>query len=402
MFIQGMFVYLRNRKSVINSVFALFCLCYTFIMFGTFMMFISKSSNLAIYWDKFIYLGATFIPAVWYHLIVSFLKIDNRKVLIKINYLICFVFFILSRSHYFIDNLYIYSWGVHSQARFFHHIFIICFTLIVLIGLNDLRIGYSRVVSPLQRNQMKYLSFGIFIVSLTGIGFLAAYNVSIYPLFYQIFGILFTVIIAYAIVRYRLMDVKVAITRTGTFIAVYTLVLGFPFVVAIYLRPWLIDIFRSQWWVAPLGLMAALATFGPFIYIYFDRRAEERLLRDQRRYQETLKQASVGMTRIRDLHRLLDLIAHIVTKTVRISYAAIYLRDAQASQYVLQVSRDKGRISLPSIPSDNFLINWLAKKRDPLVYEEIKRQMEDMHQHEYAQIEEQMRLLTASVIIPSF
>jgi hypothetical protein len=182
---------------------------------------------------------------------------------------------------------------------------------------------------------------------------------------------------SYAIIKYRLMDIKVAITRAGLFIAIYTFVLGIPFAIAIWSKGWLIDKLGPSWWMMPLTLMAALATVGPFIYIYLQRRAEETLLREQRRYQESLKQASVGMTRIRNLRKLLDLITHIVTKTVRISYAAIYLYSEETNEYVLQVSRDKDRTPIPKLNSDNPLISWLIQKREPLIYEEIKRQMED-------------------------
>jgi signal transduction histidine kinase len=153
--------------------------------------------------------------------------------------------------------------------------------------------------------------------------------------------------------------------------------------------------------MSPLILMAALATAGPFIYIYFERRAEKRLLKEQHRYQETLKQASVGMTRIRDLKRLLDLITHIVTRTVRISYAAIYLHNRHSDEYVLQVMRDKGRMPVPTLPPEYPLIAWITAKREPLVYEEIKRLAQDTDNPAYRHLEENMRELTASVIIPS-
>jgi len=168
------------------------------------------------------------------------------------------------------------------------------------------------------------------------------------------------------------------------------------------LRPWLIARLGAYWWTTPLGLMAALATVGPFIYIYIDRKAEEKLLREQLRYQETLKQASVGMTRIRSLKKLLELISHIVTKTVKISYVAIYLYDEQNAEYVLQVMRDKGRSPVLKISASNPLVSWILVRRQPLVYEEVKRQMEDTNDETYKLLEENMRLLTATVIIPSF
>ncbi len=107
------------------------------------------------------------------------------------------------------------------------------------------------------------------------------------------------------------------------------------------------------------------------------------------------------MTRIRNLQKLLNLITHIVTKTVKITYAAIYIYDKNSEAYVLQVSRDKGRESIPRLICDNPLIVWLVAKRRVLVYEEVKRRMQDTNDIIYKQLEENMRLLYASVIIPS-
>ncbi|MFH0826528.1 MAG: ATP-binding protein, partial [Candidatus Omnitrophota bacterium] len=169
-----------------------------------------------------------------------------------------------------------------------------------------------------------------------------------------------------------------------------------------WLKGWLIQAFGPGWWMMPLILMAVLATVGPFIYIYLQKRAEAQLFKEQRRYQQILKQASLGMTRIRNLKRLLDLITHIVTKTVKISYAAIYLYNQDTDECILQVSRDKDRIPIPKLNAENAFIKWLKLKRESIIYEEIKRLMEDTKDPTYVPIEENMRLLTASVIIPSF
>jgi len=252
-----------------------------------------------------------------------------------------------------------------------------------------------------QYNQLKYSFLGFVIYAFSCVDFVTNYGLEIYPLGF-IPVIISLSLFAYTILRYRLMDISVAITRTSIFIAVYALVLGLPFAAAFGFRPWLISIFSVSWWIVPLILMAALATGGPFIYIYIGHKAEEKLLREQRRYQQTLKQASVGMTRIRDLNRLLSLIAHIVTKTVKISYAGIYLYNQENDEYLLQVSRDKGRVPIAKLTSDNPMIKWLKVKHDPLVYEEVKRLADDVGTQSHTQLEESMRMLTAAVVIPSF
>jgi signal transduction histidine kinase len=65
------------------------------------------------------------------------------------------------------------------------------------------------------------------------------------------------------------------------------------------------------------------------------------------------------------------------------------------------VHRDKGRALLIKVNSSNPLVNWLIQKHDPLVYEEIKQQAQDSNDNVYKLLEENMRILTAAVIIPS-
>ena len=108
------------------------------------------------------------------------------------------------------------------------------------------------------------------------------------------------------------------------------------------------------------------------------------------------------MSRVRSLHRLLDLTTHIVTKTVRIAYAGIYLYDKTANEYALAVCRDKGRTPIPKLTPDNLLIQWLLENRKSLVYEEVKHRVEENNHATAKALEEQMRLLTATLVIPCF
>jgi signal transduction histidine kinase len=48
------------------------------------------------------------------------------------------------------------------------------------------------------------------------------------------------------------------------------------------------------------------------------------------------------------------------------------------------------------------LVSWIVSKREPLIYEEIKRLMADTSNVVYRSLEENMRTLSASVIIPCF
>ena len=145
--------------------------------------------------------------------------------------------------------------------------------------------------------------------------------------------------------------------------------------------------------------MGLFATIGPFVYIYLDKKTEERLFREQRRYQNTLKQASLGMSRIRDLDKLLKLVVHIISRSVRISYVGIYLLDKEDSGYNLEASRGKADKSVPNLGSGNLLIQQLISGKGPLFLEEIRTGAQSNSDLESLKME--MTALGATVAVPS-
>jgi two-component system NtrC family sensor kinase len=398
----GLGVFLKNKRSNVNKAFLGITAALAFWSFSTYISWHCppQTQNL---WDNILYYGPSFVPAffLWFILSLS----NDRAFSIKQYIYIFFPPFLLSLLAYFrlmikeSINPWTYTLGIG------YHIFSLYF--VFYMGLCFFKLFQKFVKSSsLQKLQIEY----VLVSTLTATVISLIFNLVLPMIGITRFtklgpslsGFALVSIIAYAIVRYRLMDIKVAITRTGIFVAVYTLVLGLPFVVVFWLKEWLIENFSQNWWALPLGLMAALATVGPFIYIYLNRKAEEKLLREQKRYQNILKQASMGMTRIRNLRKLLNLITHIVTKTVKIEYAGIYLYDQEKAEYVLVVSRDKGSKGVLRLDSQNPLIKWIVLKRVPLIYEEVKRKMQDSHDATYQYLEANMRMLNASVVIPSF
>jgi len=402
--VVGCFVFLKNTRAPVNRTWFVLTLSIGMWSFGYAMTLASSNMQEAMFWNRIVYTGAIFIPSTFLHFVLTLLNLtSHKKKLILTVYIgsIVFLFFIptnlLIKDPVSILNTFRYF----TRAGILYPFYVIFYITLSGYSLYKLFEMKNRF-SGFQRNQIIYVIVASIIGFVGGsTNFALVMGVRIHPIGHPLVA-LYPIIISYAIVRHRLMDIRIAVTRTGIFVVVYSLVLGLPFAVAFWLKDWLIETFRASWWILPLGLMAALATVGPFIYIYLQRKAEDRLLADQRRYQDTLKQASIGMTRIRDLQRLLDLIAHIMTKTVRITYVGIYLFDAGSGEYVLQVSRDKGRLPVPKLASSNPLVNWLILKPQPLIYDEIKLRAQDSSDLAHKQLEENMRLLTAAVIIPSF
>jgi len=363
-------------------------------MYGVSYFFLNET--FAGTWLKIGYSGVLFIPSTIYHFIITILRQKEKtkeKVFIRLFYLVSIICFIyLWSGEYFIkESYYHYFWGYYPKASLLHPVYLIVVSIIPIRVLILLYFAIKREVLSINRQRLKYLFVASILFALSGLDFIQNYGIEFYPMGW-IFALFFALTTAYAIIKYQLLDIKVALTRAGIFVVVYTLVLGIPF--------WLGYVTKA--WFPATTLAVVLATTGPFIYIYLDRRSEERLLKEQKRYQDTLKQASVGMTRIRDLNKLLNLIVHIVTKTVRITYAGIYQYDQEKEVYLLKVKRGRFLNPQEKLTLDNPLIKWLLLKQKPLIYEEIKQRMQETKENYYRYLEENMRQLGAAVIIPSF
>lgn len=406
--VLGLFVLQRNPRSKVNVSNFLLCLVAScWLILYSVGFFLNQDSKQSLFIFKLGYMGVILVPVMCFNYILKVAKLTGKRsaLILKAFYLVAFFFIvILFSTDYFVVGLNKFAWGYYPDVRgsYLHPLFVIFFSSTWFLGLILLYRQKKKIEqSVLDSNRLKYVYLSLVVVMPGLIDFAPNYGIDIYP-FGSFFLVACIAINIYAVIKYRLLDIRIAITRAGLFIIVYTLVLGLPFGIGLWTKSWLIEIFGPGWWMMPLGLMALLATVGPFIYIFIERKAEDRLLKEQRRYQNTLKQASLGMTRIRNLRKLLDTITHIVTKTVRISYAAIYLYNKDKDEFVLQVSRDKGRIPIPTLSSSNPLMKWIMLKREPIIYEEVKQRMQDSQDKTYGLLEENMRLLTASVVIPSF
>ena len=134
--------------------------------------------------------------------------------------------------------------------------------------------------------------------------------------------------------------------------------------------------------------------------MYLSRKAEARILREDKKIQQFLMRVSSGMTTIRDLKRLLGLIIHLVTKALKARNAAIYLFDAESNQYILKAGRFK-LVNVSSLSNDDSLIKHLKENKSPLVYEEIKVDADKEDNEIVKDTVARMKELSACIILPT-
>lgn len=403
----GVFTYIRNQKSSLNRAFLSLTLSI-----ACWILFFSVAQNLndnqALIMFKIGYIGIILIPFTFFRFVFEFT--NSQKILhpifpkVVVIIPIFFIYFLLF-SNEFIVGFNSFPWGIYPKAQIPGHIIFLFYFFSFFMGsfliLTISYIKYFKRNDLIQLSKVKYVYLGSIMATFASIDFIPNYGIDVFP-FGFIFMLLFPLFFAYAIVKYRLMDVKLAFTRTGIFVAVYSLVLGIPFAIAFLGKSKLRLYFGDNWWLVPMVALTVLATVGPFIYLYIQKRAEEQLLKEQRRYQSTLSQASAGMGRIKDLKRLLELIVYIVTRAVRLDHSSVYIFDQNKSKYLLGAyKRNVAMKAAVEVGSDSPLVQYLIKTKAPVVYEEIKQRVQDYNDAHLAKIEDSLKQLDAALVIPS-
>jgi signal transduction histidine kinase len=370
-FLLGFFVYLQNKKSIVNVSFALLCLFTFWWQFCWSILFSLHNEDLAFFVVRLGYTGIIFIPYAFYHFVISFLKIDREKHNVILFYLLGLVFvIILWSSNYFISGYYHYRWGYYPKANITHIVYLFSLFFSALRGFIYLiKSLMNEKTSPAGYNQLKYTLIAFIIYTFSASDFIVNYGVEFYPLGF-LAVIISTSIFAYTIVRFRLLHINVALTRTGIFLIVYTLVLGIPF--------WIGNITKS--WLISTSIAVILASLGPIIFQVLRKRAEAVILQEQRYYHNVLTELSATLTLIKDLDRLLKLIVYRVARAVKVKFACIYLA-TDGHKFVQKFPYSKFGF-VPQLPleilDNSAVLSYIRQKRKPIFFEELSLELKNV------------------------
>ena len=226
----GLFVYLRDPGRAVNRTWGGMCASVSWWYFGRYMRLTSLNEVDALFWCRFMYMGAVFAPSLFVHFVYSLLGIQKKKLVILL-YSMSFIFFVSNFTHLFIKSISLKISIYYPVPGVLYPLYLIFFLVCLNIGFFELIKAYRRAVGY-RRNQLKYLFFASII------GFLSA--LSTFPLVYNIqvppvgapFVSAYTLIVAYAIVKYRLMDINLVIKK-GVLYSFFLLLLLTPCVVLI-------------------------------------------------------------------------------------------------------------------------------------------------------------------------
>jgi signal transduction histidine kinase len=413
----GLLSYFKHRQSPVNRAFARFSIFGFIWLFCYGVSYSTNTEQQALFWLRIGYTGVIFIPVGFYHFAFAFLNLKSQKkqkIILISSYFVSFLFaYSLWRTDYFVTGLYKYFWGYYPKAGFLHPYYLAFTFFIVNYGYFLFLKEWFKVRSEIStyRNRLQYIFSSYVILAFTTTDFIQNYGVEIYPLGWA-FVIIYSSIIAYAILRYRLMDIYIYIKRTAAYSLSVGLLTAVFVVIILTLTRYVTHLTEvSSFSITVIAAMLIALLFNPLrnrIQIVIDKLFYKKTYD----FYDIIQKTSRGLTTKLSLDAIYDFIGKIIFNTLGLS--SLYLLSASVGGYYRVVYRIPSKGSTEGndgvstemdawkvrIEKNSGVVKLLNKTKKITLCELLNE--EDVKEEEREEIERTLAPFRAEVIVPVF
>lgn len=367
-FSMGTFVLWKNTKRLVNITFFLHFISVAIWSFFEALSIYVPDHNTALLLWRINHVGVIFIPIFFLHFVFSLLNIkETKRKVLFIAYILGFIFLILDATNLLIaDAVPKFSFRHFQEPGIIYPIFFFLWIVAVVYGHYELFKAYSNSTGA-RRNELKYHFWGVLLGYVGGApNFLPSFHIEIYPI--NPFGtygiILYATILTYAIAKYRLMDINIAIRNFLSY--------GMEVVVLSIFLFLLLGAFGFK-----EILPAILSSTGIAIGLIPLRTGIRRLInkvifRGKYDYQAKLGEITSVVPTIIDQDKLIKYIVDSITRSMHIDKGVLFLKDERKDMFLIQYYAGlNGEISVKTIDGNCRLIKWLKEHRDVILKYEL-------------------------------
>jgi HD-GYP domain-containing protein (c-di-GMP phosphodiesterase class II) len=409
-FFASFFILVKNRKSAVSRSFFIAGLSVAFWQLPYFIIY-NLSDNLAIlFWIKIAYFWLILIAPAFYQFIVSFLNLNKKRLVISFFALALALAFLGLPGTYIIKGVKKFPWGSLPAVGKAYIPFLIVWFIPIVLCFKYLYLESKRTESPYDKKRIKYLLYTLPIAFFSLIDILPYYGIDIYPLGF-IPLILFGISTAYAIVRYRLLDIEIIFKKVSLIALGFAVSMSALYLITFYLQRSSYSLTGKNWIIFPI-LISLFTGVGLLRFISFVVHIEEDEFSKRFAYRSILKREAERISKAKNINELIVYLIRDFSASVNLDYVGICIFDNENRQFLLtrSITRTKKRQKLPAniiFSLDSPLIIELLKSKKPLLFSEIeyciKNKAVSSSQGEFlALVAKDMKRLGAEIVLPSF
>jgi signal transduction histidine kinase len=367
--ILGLLVFLKNKRNIVNITFFLLTLSIFFWSEFYVIWLLSKNEQSALFWARALNAASYLIPVFYLHWILSLLKLRKRAIVI-IYYVLTGFFLAFSYSKLMVYGVKpVLNFPYFPQANWMYVLWLVIEWGVIILYTQSLLIKEIRKSKGNYRQQLLYVFIGSLIGFIGGsTNHLLMFGLDIIPPIGSPFVGLYPIFFSYAIVRHRLMDIKVVLRRSS----VYLISLFSVFVPAVGVK-----IAFARWWPQTalwgdfLILIGALAIFKP-LQEYYYRLANKYFFSSLYDSREVIAELSDRLRSILDINKIYRSIYKVLARAFRFQAFAFLAYNEKRKIYTVQYNRGFHIRGQKEFLGNDELHRLFIKKNEPIVVEEVK------------------------------
>ncbi len=413
------FVGSRKSSAKVNKIWILVSIAVGFWSFGLGGVVAFENESYALISQYILDFSAIFIPILFFHFVVVLLKaVKKYKLLINIGYIIAFILVGISFTKLF-------KYGIIATDDFHYWIdpgpLYFIFPLFFLFGaILSLYVIFRNIkkTNGVQREQIKF----VLVTAIIGFGggltnFLPQFS-NLYP-FGNFLVIFYVVSITYAIVKHRLLDIKIFVLRTITY-SLVVLIISSAVVGATLLLPDALNVdIRTKTFIAIITSILIVIILDPLKKV-IAKSTDKLFYKAGVDYQKLLTSLSEVINTEIDLDLLLYSMSRKLEHNLKVKNVAIFLSGSVGGAYY----KRKGRIDPKTgkkiekqnpdektaldyehrLGHNSNIVNYLKKAKEIVVLEALERKIEDTQDEKERKVLEKSKKeldsLDASVVAP--
>ncbi len=344
-----------------------------FWTFTSLMVHFSKNADTALFWYNLLLSGFGLQSILFFPFTRAFLKIEKQKILTYLSYAACLSILVIGLSAPLFKTAYIGKAGYYIVEL--HTTIYLLSTVVYFFwgyGVYNLIIGLKREKSPLQKNRIKYPLVGAIIVI---IGLSSNYTVlQNFPVDF-ICNLINAIFIGYAVIRYRLLDIRIVLKRSFIYFTAICGLIGI-YILSVVLSGKIFNV-KPEYISICSGIFALLILV--VLFMLFKRKEIQNLFgsllfKEKFNYQKVLENFSGKATTILDTELLINILVRTVFETVRVNCVYIMLFDKETRKYAIKTKLCLNICEIDDLilKEDDVFIRWLKNNRIPLWKEEMK------------------------------
>lgn len=372
----GVFVYLKSSKKAINRHFAFFSFAVAVWTLSNGLVSSYADSDWGYVWARFAFASASLIPItfLWFAAVfptsqshLSRRVIDSFSILAAISLVVSFTPLIVRSTASVSGTLQVLygplhlPFGIYLVSCFGASLFILIRKLASLTGLQKLQVRYLFAAVLLA-------AFG---ATVTNLLIPLVLDTSRFSPYGPLFGMLMIAIIAHAIIRHRLLDIRLAI-RNGVVYVGAIVVTASTFFGLVETLHHFTGFQRTE---IPVLEALVLAIMVSVFFAPLKDRLQAVLNRYVYRhtydYQQTVRDSTLRLSTMLDLQSLLGYLAQVVDQVFKVELVQIYLGDDSTRIFAAAdiQARPHWRVgpSALSLSYDSALPSYLSAKRQTLL-----------------------------------